>query len=84
MICPLRNVVIREDQLPWVSKTLRQLISRKERQFKKACKTQAMEDWEKLHELKVSSRKMFNRNKRQFIISKLNETRNDPKQFGKR
>ena len=80
-LCPLRRVTICEDQLPWISKTLRQLIALKDRHFKLACKIEANADWRAFHDLKVEVRKSFIRNKRQYIMNKLNENKNDPRHF---
>ena len=81
ILCPIKKKVIRSDQHPWVDKALRQLLCKKERQYRKAKSTNSEGDWELFRVLKVESRKMLIQKKREYITAKLYENRDDPKIF---
>ena len=80
-LCPPRKIVIRDEQLPWIDKTLRLKILEKDRAYKHAQRTGYATDWKLFRELKSATRKLFIGKKRAFILSKLNETRDNPKDF---
>ena len=81
VLCPVRNVVIHEDQLPWIDKTLRISLISKDRSYRKACKTQSADDWNEYHRQKTASRKLFIAKKREYIVATLEENKDDPRRF---
>ena len=82
-LCPIRNIVIRSDQLPWVDKDLRKKIEAKDRQYIKARRTKSHKDWEIFRRSKSSVRKLFIKKKRDYILVKLEETKDEPRLFWK-
>ena len=80
-LCPLRTIVIREDQHPWINKDLRQQLEIKEKLYKRAKLSGGKDDWDEFLKMKADTRKLIVNRKREFVMSTLNETRDCPKQF---
>ena len=81
VLCPKREIVIREDQLPWVDKQLRQELGEKNKTYKRACLTQSSFDWEAYNDIKKTTRRLLIKKKRDYITLKLDENRDEPRAF---
>ena len=80
-LCPLRKVVIRDDQHPLIDKDLRQQLKNKDRLYRKAKASCAKDDWDQFLKIRSDTRKLCVKRKREFVVSTLNETRDNPKHF---
>ena len=83
VLCPIRNIVLRVDQLPWIDKDLRKSIEAEDKQYVKAQLIKSKDECDVYRNLKSSVRKSFIAKKRRYILSKLDENRDEPRLFWK-
>ena len=82
ILCPIRMIVRRDDQQPWVDKELFKAISEKNKLYN-TIKNQSSTDntWDDLKKQRAHVRRLLVTKRRQYIMQTLNEHRDDPKKF---
>ena len=81
VLCPIRKIIIRQDQQDWFDGDLRTAIKNKTKLYKNACMSRKDVDWNLYVESRKYVRTLTIKKKRQYITTKLNETKCTPKKF---
>ena len=83
-ICPLKKIVRRIDQYPWVDKELLTAISLKNRLYKMAARKNGDNNyWKDYKNQRSIVRRLLISKRRNYIMHTLNNNRDDPKRFWK-
>ena len=80
-ICPLKRIVVRDQQQNWFDGEINKAIMEKAALYKTAYKSNATEDWERARTAKKRARQLIVGKKRDYITNSLEENRPAPKKF---
>ena len=83
VLCPLKMITVRQDQLDWFDGELRSATDTKFSLFKKACSSGQENEWKFYTSIKKHVRKLTIKKKRFYITNKLEENKTAPNKFWK-
>ena len=79
--CPVKDMKVRNDTPKWLTQDILSEINHKDHLFKKAKKSESIEDWNQFKEKKNEVKNLLTSAKENFVKNKLEELEGDPRKF---